>query len=223
MIIAKISDIKKFQKPQDSIFSTLLTRKISRVFTFYLLKYWPKITPNLVSTLSFILSIIACLLFVNNNYLLRILGIIILQISFALDCSDGEIARIKNSSTKFGAVLDSLFDRIKEILLFLSISFFAYLQTENLNIILVAIINILIWLLIAFIRESKKAAWPKQRIAEFYLTKNIYIGTVDVIIYLICFAILLNLEYYAIYFFLISGALLLLKQLFGLKKYIKFN
>lgn len=219
MTIKKISNIKQYQKPQDSIFSTLITRKISRIFTFYLLKFLPKITPNQISTISFILSLIACLLFLNQNYFLRLFGIVLLQIGFALDCSDGEIARIKKLSSKFGATLDSIYDRLKEVILFLAIGYFSYTQIHNKNIIIIALINIVIWLLISFIRESKKAAWPNKRTAEFFITKNIYIGTVDVIIYLISFAVLFKIEFYIIWFSLFLASLIFIKQLIGLRKY----
>ena len=119
----KISDIKAYQKPQDSIFSTLFTRKLSAVFSFYILRWFPRVTPSQVTLVSFVFGIIACVLFFFSDYSYRIFGVVLRQISFALDCSDGEIARYKNMASSFGAWLDSVLDRFKEAMMFVALTF----------------------------------------------------------------------------------------------------
>ena len=109
--IKKIKDVKPFQKPQDSIFSMLFTRKLSRVLTFFMVKWFKGITPNQVSVFSFVLAVIAVGLFLHEDWAWRVLGAVLLQLSFAFDCSDGEVSRIKNLSSKYGAWLDSTLDR----------------------------------------------------------------------------------------------------------------
>lgn len=208
----KISDLKIYQKPQDSIFSMLFTRHLSRVLTFFLLRLFPKITPNQVSCLSFLLAIIACILFLFTNYWWRVGGVILLQISFALDCSDGEIARLKNMSSKFGAWFDSVTDRFKEIFMFAALTYAWYIRHPSLEVILIGAGAIISWLLVGYLREAKKSSWPTTQTAEFYITKTIYIGTVDVTIYLVSLAILLKLELYLLILFLIVSLPLLLKQ-----------
>lgn len=212
--IKKVSDVIAFQKPQDSIFSTLLTRRLSRVLTFYMLKFFPRATPNHVSFLSFVLGVIACGLFLMPNYWWRVLGVALLQLGFAFDCSDGEIARIKNLSSKFGAWLDSVFDRFKEFLMLGSMTIFWFLyKNENPWVLVVGFSAIIGLQLVSYLREAKKSSWPSTRTAELFITKNIYIGTVDVTIYLVSLAVLVNMEIIALWIFLLVSIPLILKQL----------
>jgi len=208
----KISDLKLYQKEKDSIFSKLFTRKISIVISFILLKYFKKITPNIVTTASFLLTIFAFILFFSKNYLVRVFGVIILQIGFAFDCADGEIARYKNMLSKFGGWLDSVFDRIKEILIFLSLTYLAYIKLNDLKILICGFLVIIFWNLLAYFREAKRSFWQDMRQPEFFITKNIYLGTVDIIIYLVSAAILFKVEEYTLIFLLIVSIPLLLKQ-----------
>lgn len=208
----KISEIKAYQKPHDSIFSTLFTRHLSRVFTFYLVRWDKKVTPNKISLLSFLIGVLACVLFLDLNYWVRILGVVLLQISFALDCSDGEIARLKNMGSKFGAWFDSANDRVKEIFMFGALTYAWYISHSELYVILLGAGTIVMWLLVGYLREAKKSSWPNTRTAEMYITKNIYIGTVDVTIYLVCAAIIFKIELYILALFFLVSIPLVLKQ-----------
>lgn len=237
----KISDIKAYQKPQDSIFSTLFTRKLSAVFSFYLLRWFPGITPSGVTLLSFAFGILACALFFFLEYSYRILGVVLLQISFALDCSDGEIARYKNMASPFGAWLDSVLDRFKEAMMFAALAFQAASPVAFQNswftgetkepgillnmfeILVLGIGTVFLWQMIAYLREAKKSSFGSSRQAEFFITKNIYIGTVDVIIYLVCFGILFRIEELVLIFFFLAGIPLLLKQFLSAYRAGKVN
>lgn len=209
----KISDLKPYQKPQDSIFSVLFTRHLSRVLTFFLLRFSSQVTPTQISLLSFLLAILACILFLFSNYWWRILGVIILQISFALDCSDGEIARYKNMTSAFGAWLDSVFDRFKEIFMFSALAGQWYFRQDSLDVFFITLLAIIGWQLVAYLREAKKSTFGEARQAEFFISRNIYIGTVDVIVYLVCLAIILELELYFLILFFIASIPLMLKQI----------
>lgn len=219
----KISDIKAYQKPHDSIFTSLITRHLSRVVTFLLLKYDQRVSPNQVSVYSLLLAILACLLFINDNYWFRVLGVILMQVSFVFDCCDGEIARYKNMGSKFGAWLDSAADRFKEILMFASLTYLAYAQYQEKLVLIIGGLTIICWLLIAYLREAKKSSWPVERKAEMYITKNIYLGTVDTTIFLVCAAVLLKMEIYALGIILIFSIPLIIKQLLSAYKLSKQN
>lgn len=219
----KISDLKAYQKPQDSIFTTLITRRLSRVLSYIILKYDKNATPNQISVLSFFMAFFACALFVYANYWYRIIGVIFLQLAFALDCSDGEIARYKNMSSKFGAWFDSVADRFKEALMFSALTYLAYLHYAQIYVLLVGAVALILWLLIGYLREAKKVSWPTGRRAEIFIAKNIYIGTVDVTIFLVCLAVVFQLEFYALCLFLFAGVLLLAKQIISAWKLSKEN
>lgn len=212
--INKVADVKPFQKAQDSIFSTVFTRKLSRVLTYYMIKLDPRVTPNQVSTFSFLLAVLGCVVMLSPEYWWRFTGAVLLQISFAFDCSDGEVSRIKNLSSKFGAWLDSIFDRFKEALMLGAMTTYWYMYEQTESWVLFVGFGAIIGLqLVSYLREAKKASWPSKRQAELFITKNIYIGTVDVTIYLVSFAVVVNMEIWALWIFLAVSVPLIVKQL----------
>jgi len=212
--IKRIADVKPFQKPQDSIFSYYITRKISQVITYLFVRFWPAVTPNMVSVISFFLAVVACILLIFPGYWWRFAGAVLLQLSFAFDCSDGEVARITNLSSKFGAWLDSVLDRFKEIMMFGAMTAYWYTyQQTSVWVIVVGAGAIIGLLLVSYLREAKKSSWPTTRTSEIFISKNVYIGTVDVTIYLVSLAVVVNLEYVALWIFLLVSIPLVLKQL----------
>lgn len=217
----KISDVKAYQKPHDSIFSKLFTRRLSRFFTFWLLKIDSRVTPNQVSMLSVMLSILAAILFMMPNYWWRLVGVAFLQIGFALDCSDGEIARIKNMSSKFGAWFDSVSDRFKETAMFAAMTYFWWSEYHMTFGIIIGAAAMVLWLMVGYLREAKKSSWPTTRTAEFYITENVYLGTVDITIYAVSLAVIFNIEIYLLVFIILVSIPLIIKQILSAKKLSK--
>jgi len=209
--IRTINDIRQFQKPHDSIFSKLVTRKFSRIFTFYALRVsW--LTPNVVSSLSFIIALIGIGLFLHPELWVRAVGVLLLQISFVLDCSDGEIARARGLSSKYGAFLDSSYDRIKEALMLGALTWLAFIDRETMLVILIGVSAILGLQIISYLREAKKASWPDQRSSEIYITKTIYLGTVDIVIFVVSAAVLFQFEIELLLLIALGSIPLIFKQ-----------
>lgn len=105
-------------RSNDGFFSTFVLRKISKAFTRVALNL--KLTPNLITVVSFLVGVIAGIEFSRSNY---ISGALLLQLSLILDCVDGEVARYTKQFSRFGAWLDALSDRVKE---FMAIGGLAY-------------------------------------------------------------------------------------------------
>lgn len=216
MTIQRPSDVIPFQKPQDSIFAHLVTRRFSRVATFYILKWFPAVTPNILSLCSFTLALAGSLLFLHPLYGIRLVGVILLQFGFVLDCSDGEISRITNQHSAFGAWLDSTLDRFKELAMLgaLTWTWYRYEQTE-LVVLLIGFGAMLGLQLVSYLREAKKSSWPTQRASEFFITRTMYIGTVDVTIFLVSFSVLVHLEILALWIFFVASVPMILRQLYS--------
>lgn len=71
------------------------------------------LTPNILTTISLLLAILAVILFYNDYY---VLSAIIFFISYIFDCCDGHFARKYNKITKFGCYYDHFSDILKYIL-----------------------------------------------------------------------------------------------------------
>jgi phosphatidylglycerophosphate synthase len=99
-------------KADDGFFTTFAVSPYSR--------YWARwaarrgITPNQVTTASMVLGVLAALAFATGDLAATVVGALLLQLAFTLDCVDGQLARYSRRFSAFGGWLDSVFDRGKE-------------------------------------------------------------------------------------------------------------
>ncbi|GAB6065916.1 bifunctional L-myo-inositol-1-phosphate cytidylyltransferase/CDP-L-myo-inositol myo-inositolphosphotransferase [Aquifex pyrophilus] len=100
----------------DGFISRNLNRKISTRISPYLVE---RFTPNQVTIYTFLLGLFSAFV----AYFSPALGGILLQISSVLDGLDGEIARARMQTTKFGAWLDSLLDRYVDFAFLTALTF----------------------------------------------------------------------------------------------------
>ncbi|MFQ6136443.1 MAG: NTP transferase domain-containing protein [Candidatus Hydrothermarchaeales archaeon] len=102
--------INTLVKPTDGFVSRYINRKVSIPLSRMLAK--TPLTPDQMSFFSFFLGIFSAMLFALGY---AFYAGILAQISSITDGSDGEIARMKNMESKFGAYLDSLLDRYADV------------------------------------------------------------------------------------------------------------
>ena len=80
-----------------------------------------KFTPNGITILGFLVTVVAAYL-VGAGWLLA--GGIVFLFGGGLDLLDGALARLTGTASPFGALLDSLFDRLSEASLFVGLGVF---------------------------------------------------------------------------------------------------
>jgi phosphatidylglycerophosphate synthase len=115
------------RKDGDSFVSKYLNRPLS-IFVSTKIARFDFLTPNTLTIIIFISSLISSLLFIKGHIFL---GAIFLHLSSVIDGCDGEIARLKNQSSKFGALLDATLDRYSDIINIFSIAFYFPKSTLN--------------------------------------------------------------------------------------------
>lgn len=146
--------INTAKKPVDSILGILFYRKISIKISRFLIK--TSITPNQITIMSFLIILLAAILFLTGLYLYLIIGAILLHFSLIFDCVDGEIARMKALESKVGVLLDEALDNIGYFLIFLCLAYGVYQQLELIWIWLLAIFIISGYLMKTIIRMMIK-------------------------------------------------------------------
>ena len=89
------------------------------------------LTPNMVTMTGFVLNIAVAIIFIfgaedGNRNDLSYVGWAGATILFAglFDMLDGQVARLGNMSSKFGALFDSVLDRYSELIMFLGICYY---------------------------------------------------------------------------------------------------
>lgn len=95
----------------DGIYCYQVQRRISIRLSVPLAKH---IGPNVATGLDLIFGVAASVLVLLDHWLL---GVVLIQIFGIFSCVDGEIARIQGRTSRIGDFLDSMTDRVAELLL----------------------------------------------------------------------------------------------------------
>jgi len=89
------------------------------------------ITPNQLTFISFLVTLIASLCFVSKIQSIQAVGGGMLLFGYLIDCLDGDLARFKNLKSPLGAMLDPILDRCGEIVIIIGISINGWRMTEE--------------------------------------------------------------------------------------------
>jgi phosphatidylglycerophosphate synthase len=108
-------------KASDGFFTTFFVSPYSR----YIARWAARrgFTPNQVTAVSFLLGVVAAVVFAAGSRAALVAGAVLLQVSFTVDCVDGQLARYTRTFSQLGAWLDSVFDRSKEFLVFAGLAY----------------------------------------------------------------------------------------------------
>jgi len=127
-------------KTNDGLISTYLNRRISNWITSKIVDY--PITPNQISVVTFLISVIASLIIVKQGYFFLVLGALLAQLSSILDGCDGEVARLKLLSSKYGGWFDQVLDRYSDLFIITGLTFHTYLLHETLAVFIIGFIAV---------------------------------------------------------------------------------
>ena len=128
-------EINETEKWKDLSPFLYIYRKISVIFVWIICK--TPITSNQTTNLSTLFGIFAAIGFASGDKEYIFLGGILAQLYIILDCADGLLSRVKNNSSKFGAVFDVVSDVFVNNVVLLGIGVGLYIQTQRLEILLI--------------------------------------------------------------------------------------
>jgi phosphatidylglycerophosphate synthase len=125
-----------------------LTRKISTRISWLILKAYPEVTPNKISSINFVIGLLGCLFFIlGTNSFYALAGAILLCFWMFFDHSDGEIARFTNQKSVTGLFLEMTFDIFVISSLFVSISFFIFRTTSDWFLLIAGLLSSIFFLM----------------------------------------------------------------------------
>jgi hypothetical protein len=103
-------------KGTDGFFTTFFVSTWSR----YVARWAARVglSPNHVTIIALFVGVAAGTAFATGERAGYIAGAVLLYLSFVFDCVDGQLARYTRRYSKFGAYIDSVFDRAKEYVAF---------------------------------------------------------------------------------------------------------
>lgn len=110
----------------DGYVDRVFNRHISGWFTRQIINY--PVTPNQITWFHLALGLLGAWQFWQGSYWQCVLGAVLFQLSAALDCSDGEVARLKFQFSKFGSWLDVAADNIVNLAVFVAVAKAVYVR-----------------------------------------------------------------------------------------------
>jgi phosphatidylglycerophosphate synthase len=112
MFAAVVDAYRRTRKPKDILWNRFVARPLAAVVIVPLAR--TRVTPNQITlaTLAVFLGG-AAVIALRPGWGALCAGAAILEISYVLDCADGQLARLKGTSSPVGAHLDFLMDELK--------------------------------------------------------------------------------------------------------------
>ncbi len=211
---------KSSGKSGDGLISRKLNRFFSQKLTYLLAR--TKITPNLVTLLSFVVGISSGVLFWFHSYLLAGLTA---QFASIIDGVDGEIARLKLMETRFGAYFDAILDRYADAFIILGMTYSQFKVHSSPWIWVVGIGAIVGSFMSMLGKEKYKALTGRQLIVHRDEGLLRYLPFVlqgrDVRLFIVMWGGILNLVYPAILLLALITNLNAGLRLWGVRKSLK--
>ncbi|MFI6506666.1 CDP-alcohol phosphatidyltransferase family protein [Streptosporangium sp. NPDC050855] len=106
-----LDDVHATRKRKDSWWTVFLVDPVACRLTLLVANH-TSVTPNGLTRLSLILGMCSAICFAGGRL---VAGALLFYVSFAVDCMDGKIARLKGTGTAFGLWLDYVGDRIRVV------------------------------------------------------------------------------------------------------------
>jgi phosphatidylglycerophosphate synthase len=103
----------------DGLVDTWFNRPLGRLLSKTLIH--TPVSPNQVSVFAILVGVVAGWFFTRGSYQDAVIGAILLQLSAAIDCVDGDIARIVFKESALGKWLDIIGDQVVHIAVFIGI------------------------------------------------------------------------------------------------------
>lgn len=156
-------------------------RLINRRFSAPLIPYVAAtgLSPNQISLISFLVGIAGIAFIWLGGYKFQVIGGLILLSSNYIDAFDGQIARLKNLTSKFGKYIDSTFDDIKESVVLLALAHNYFIQTGDQSIKYILPVAVII-LLLSYLSATKielAFGWRQVHIKKNFPIRNKFLNT----------------------------------------------
>jgi len=175
-LLREYSEIRKCQKKPDGIFTTFLARPLSPAFTWLAVR--AGMSPDMVSLLSFIICTASCVFIFNAATGGSVAAGLLWWLGAVLDSSDGEVARYREMERPMGAWLDSFFDRLKEFMVFGTVSAVVFTQGGEMKFLLLGFLAVVSTVMSGIITDTGKIMTGERKPA-LPLGKNISFHMVD--------------------------------------------
>lgn len=176
-----------------------LTRPLASLIVRVVLN--TRITPNQITVFSFFIGVAAGMYLAMGTRQGFVLGGILAWMSSIFDCADGMLARLRNSSSAYGAYLDLFLDRITDLILLGGGSVGYYRWSGDLDFFFLCMGGVALYFLQVSLYYLTKAYLKRTGLGEaaearglmiFMIFSFMVAGYPRLLIYIFLFATVLN-------------------------------
>jgi CDP-L-myo-inositol myo-inositolphosphotransferase len=151
--LAKKALLQSLSKPdEDGFVARYINRPASRRISRILVR--APISPNGISLLSFAVGIVGAVMFCLGGYIWTILAGLVIQLSSIVDGCDGEVARLRFQSSKFGGWFDTILDRYADTAIVAGVSFGYWLAHPHAAVWLGAIFTLTGFIMASYTKKE---------------------------------------------------------------------
>jgi phosphatidylglycerophosphate synthase len=111
------------ESPSDGLLDRWINRPLSRYLTRFLVH--TPVTPNAITVLGTLVGLAGAALIAAGSHLLAVLGALVFQLSAAIDCADGDLARLLFKESRLGKWLDLILDNLVHLAIFAALAAYA--------------------------------------------------------------------------------------------------
>lgn len=135
----------------DEWWSSFVTSPLAIAVNYFVVDIkW--LTPNLITLFSFIVAIIATLFIIAGGTVNFFVAAFLIHLSHILDCMDGQMARYRKTMSVSGAYFDKVTDQIQVTFWFGAMGYAAYVQSQEILPVFLALIGIAFYSLRGYIK-----------------------------------------------------------------------
>lgn len=207
--------LEKMRKKRENPLAKVTYRKISERITPLIAK--TSITPNQLSLISVITSLISGIFFALGTWNYLIFAFVFLQLTSLIDHLDGNLARYTDKCTVFGKWADEITNKIHKLFFLLGAAIGVFRTTNNPLYLILGSISLFNWFFSAYISESKKMFGFKKAPSIFRESNKFYFPMSLIGLNLLGLSALINKVDYALWFFAIAG-FVWIKQIYNIHK-----
>ncbi len=137
----KLTRLWATKNKDDEWWSSFVTSPLAIAINYLVVDFkW--LTPNKITLISFLTAIVSVLYIIAGGIQNFIIAAVLIHLSHAFDCMDGQMARYRKTTSLSGSYYDKLTDQIQVILWFGAIAYAAYNQSHNVLPVFLAFIGV---------------------------------------------------------------------------------
>lgn len=147
----KFQRLWETKNKNDEWWSSFVTSPLA-IFINYVVVDFKWLTPNRITLLSLITAFVASGLIILGGTANFVAAAILINISHVFDCMDGQMAKYRGTSSRFGNFFDKVTDQIQIFTWFGAIAYAAYSQTQDVTGVFLAFTGVAFYSLRVYVK-----------------------------------------------------------------------